>query len=156
MGASDDAGEGPIDNRFDEVFGDAHSRLLGKAVKRGLSGKLNRNPLAHEKVSSHTDSWDNQYGDWGVDKEAEDLFEEGVSDDDASFVAEEQVSACRIGICLYVFMLMCSHARAVPICSNPNPHLPAAYTRPGHAGGTGCIHVWQDRWRRRRPVRLGQ
>jgi len=91
MGASDDAGEGPIDNRFDDVFGDAHSRLLGKAVKKGVAGKLNRNPLANEKVSSHTDSWDNQYGDWGVDKEAEDIFEEGVSDDDASFVAEEQV-----------------------------------------------------------------
>ena len=115
MGASDDAGEGPIDNRFDEVFGDAHSRLLGKAVKRGQSGKLNRNPLAHEKVSSHTDSWDNQYGDWGVDKEAEDLFEEGVSDDDASFVAEEQV--CFRVAYAFVHMFVCLCASRVIECN---------------------------------------
>jgi hypothetical protein len=77
----------------DDPFGDAATKALTKKAKNKKdTGAVN--PMLEEKKETHMDNWEEtQYGDWGVDEEAAEQFDEGVSDDDASFIAEEQAEA---------------------------------------------------------------
>ena len=83
----------PVSDGPTDAFGDAQATQLRKDLRR-KRGRQAVDPTQDDKAESHMENWDNQYGDWGVDKDgdvaAEDVFDEGASDDDASFVAEEQ------------------------------------------------------------------